>query len=50
MNTIYCIEDCDGLKYIGVTRLPLTERLKNHRYIHNNQGNTDQTGLKLVKN
>ena len=32
MLKIYCIEDCDGLKYIGSTIQPLNERLSKHRW------------------
>jgi glutamyl-tRNA reductase len=28
---IYCIQDCDGLKYVGSTRQKLKYRLNNHR-------------------
>lgn len=38
MNTIYCIEDCEGKKYIGVTKQELKERLKNHRFHYNHMG------------
>ena len=29
---IYCIEDCNGLKYVGSTILTLKERFKVHKY------------------
>jgi hypothetical protein len=29
---IYCIEDCDGLKYVGSTKQKLKYRLTNHKY------------------
>ena len=38
MNSIYCIEDCHGKKYIGVTKLELKDRLKNHKFHYNNMG------------
>jgi len=31
MVKIYCIEDCDGLKYVGSTKNPLSKRLYDHR-------------------
>ena len=31
MVKIYCIEDCDGLKYVGSTIQKLNERLYHHR-------------------
>jgi len=31
MIKIYCIEDCDGLKYIGSTKRTLNQRLSHHR-------------------
>jgi len=32
MIQIYCIEDCDGLKYVGSTKQTLEERLYHHKY------------------
>jgi len=29
---IYCIEDCNGLRYVGSTIYPLNERLSKHRW------------------
>ena len=29
---IYCIEDCNGLKYVGSTIYPLNERFSKHKY------------------
>jgi hypothetical protein len=31
MYTIYCIEDCNSLKYVGRTKLTLNERLNKHK-------------------
>ena len=31
MVSIYCIEDCDGLKYVGSTKNKLNERLSQHK-------------------
>ena len=31
MVKIYCIEDCNGLKYVGSTIQPLNERLSHHK-------------------
>lgn len=33
---IYCIEDCDGLKYVGSTKYKLNERLFYHKLDTNN--------------
>jgi hypothetical protein len=33
---IYCIEDCDGLKYVGSTLYSLLNRLKGHKRKNNN--------------
>ncbi len=32
MVSIYCIEDCNGLKYVGSTKTMLNERLNRHKY------------------
>ena len=32
MINIYCIEDCNGLKYIGSTKTKLNQRLNRHKY------------------
>ena len=32
MVTIYCIEDCNSLKYVGSTKLKLNKRLTNHKH------------------
>ena len=31
MINIYCIEDCDGLKYVGSTKQTLKKRFKGHK-------------------
>jgi hypothetical protein len=36
MVSIYCIEDCDGLKYVGSTKYTLNERLFYHKLDTNN--------------
>lgn len=32
MTNIYCIEDCNGLKYVGSTKTKLNQRLNRHKY------------------
>jgi hypothetical protein len=36
MVNIYCITDCNGLKYVGSTRQTILKRLSNHRNHKNN--------------
>ncbi len=44
---IYCIQDCDRLKYIGSTKQALNRRLKQHKYdkIRNNRCSSSKLNL-----
>ena len=47
MVSIYLIEDCDGLKYVGSTTMKLNDRLTNHRYAKNNSHYCSSSKLNL---
>ena len=47
MITIYCIEDINGLKYVGSTKNKLNLRLNSHRYEKNNGYNCSSNKLNL---
>ncbi len=40
MVTIYCIEDCNSLKYVGSTKNTLKKRLKGHKQNKREKNNT----------
>ena len=45
---IYCIEDCNGLKYVGsTTQKYLSDRLSQHRYYKKNQDKHRYSSCKL---
>lgn len=55
MFKIYCLEDCDGLKYVGITKRKLSIRLKEHRNdrksrnCSSNKLNLDNCKIKLLE-
>ena len=44
---IYCVEDCNGLKYIGQTTTRLKQRLSQHKYVKNHKNNCSSGRLDL---
>jgi hypothetical protein len=47
MNTIYCIEDINDLKYVGRTKQKLYDRFSSHKYDKKIGGNCSSNKLNL---